>query len=72
MPLLRQRVIELAHAQGLKVIVWTIDEPAQMVRLLDRGIDGLITDRPDVLREVLLARGTWRPMSRAVPITIGP
>jgi len=63
MPLLRQRVIELAHAQGLKVVVWTIDEPAQMVRLLDRGIDGIITDRPDVLREVLVARGTWRPMS---------
>jgi glycerophosphoryl diester phosphodiesterase len=65
MPLLRQRVIDLAHGQGKKVIAWTIDEPAKINQLLDRGVDGIITDRPDVLREVLVARGAWTPMRTA-------
>ncbi len=54
-------VVARADALGLHVMAWTVDEPARMHQLLDIGVRGVITDRPDLLREVLLARGQWRP-----------
>lgn len=58
-PLVHQRFVNAAHAQGLAVHVWTIDESDEMHRLLDIGVDGIMTDRPTVLRDVLMERGTW-------------
>ncbi|MCY7395017.1 MAG: glycerophosphodiester phosphodiesterase [Nocardioides sp.] len=53
-------LVRRAHWAGAHVHVWTIDDPAEMVELLDRGVDGLITDRTDVLKRTLVGRGQWR------------
>jgi glycerophosphoryl diester phosphodiesterase len=57
-----ERLVTGAHGIGVKVVVWTVNDRPSMVRLLDAGVDGIITDRPDLLREVLLARGEWAAM----------
>jgi glycerophosphoryl diester phosphodiesterase len=55
-----QKVKE-AQSLGVKVLVWTVNDPPLMSRMVDWGVDGLITDRPDVARKVLESRGVrWR------------
>jgi glycerophosphoryl diester phosphodiesterase len=60
-PVATRRFIAVARALGLEVHVWTVDDPDQMGKLLDMGVDGLMTDRPDTLRAVLMSRGAWKP-----------
>jgi len=58
--------VEEAHSLGLKVIPWTINEPADMEKFIDMGVDGIITDRPDRLRTVLKKKGLSLP--HATPV----
>ena len=56
----RQSIAE-AHKLGLKVVVWTVNKPEDMARLIDLGVDGIISDRPDVLRVVAAKKGIRLP-----------
>tara|TARA_B100002052_G_scaffold208426_1_gene190502 strand:+ start:109 stop:393 length:285 start_codon:yes stop_codon:yes gene_type:complete len=54
-----RRFVTAMKSRSLQVHVWTVNESKEMERLLDLGIDGLMTDRPRVLKELLLKRGQW-------------
>ena len=56
-------LVRRAHSAGKHVHSWTIDDPDEMIELLDRGVDGLMTDRTDILKDVLVQRGQWRGRS---------
>ncbi|MGV1036314.1 MAG: glycerophosphodiester phosphodiesterase [Candidatus Nanopelagicales bacterium] len=58
-PIVTHSFISEAHRRGLAVHVWTINDEPTMNRLLDMGVDGLVTDRPTLLRSVLQLRGQW-------------
>jgi glycerophosphoryl diester phosphodiesterase len=58
-PLITGGFVERCHRRGIDVHAWTIDDEVEMERLLDLGVDGLMTDRPAVLKEVLSRRGQW-------------
>lgn len=57
--LVTRRFVERAERAGLQVHVWTIDDEAEMRRLLDLGVHGIMTDRPALLKKVLVERGLW-------------
>ncbi len=59
-----RRMVDDAHRAGLKVIPWTVDDPATMRHFIDLGVDGLITDHPDRLRTVMAQAGL--PLPRPV------
>ena len=54
-----KRLVDDAHSAGLQVHVWTIDEPDEMEHLLDLGVDGIMTDKPLVLKQILQNKGLW-------------
>lgn len=53
-------LVRRAHAAGVHVHVWTVDDPTEMETLLARGVDGLMTDRTDLLKETLQRHGLWK------------
>lgn len=57
--ILTPRLIAAAHRAGKHVHVWTVDEAAEIDRLLDAGVDGIFTDRVDTLKDVLTSRNLW-------------
>jgi glycerophosphoryl diester phosphodiesterase len=59
-------LISESHALGLQVVVWTVNEPADMARLIEMGIDGIISDHPDILRKVASEKGIRLPKGSPV------
>jgi len=59
LPLVDRRFVEAAHRRNVAVHVWTIDDRDEMHRLLDLGVDGILSDRPSLLKEVFVERGLW-------------
>jgi glycerophosphoryl diester phosphodiesterase len=59
LPVLTPRLLRHAHLAGKIVHIWTIDDPAEMHRLLDMGVDGIMSDRTDLLKQVFTERGIW-------------
>lgn len=56
MEIVDDRLVHMAHKEGLQVHAWTINDAKEMDRLLDLGVDGIVTDRIDLLNDVLAAR----------------
>ena len=59
LPVITERFVGQAHRLGLQVHAWTINTRAEMTTLLDLGVDGIMSDRADLLRAVLSERGAW-------------
>ncbi|MGG3468781.1 glycerophosphodiester phosphodiesterase [Neobacillus pocheonensis] len=66
-PYVTKDMVEEAHKNGMKVIPWTIDDEPTMEKLMDDGVDGIITDYPDRLRAVMEQRGLEQPKSYSAP-----
>lgn len=66
-PFTTRQMVEQSHALGLKVIPWTVNDASTMTNLINIGVDGIITDYPDRLREVLLTNGMALPGSDEAP-----
>jgi glycerophosphoryl diester phosphodiesterase len=62
-PFVDAHFVAAAHAAGLQVHAWTVNDRAEMIRLLDLGVDGIMTDAADLLRTVLVERGEWRGLA---------
>jgi glycerophosphoryl diester phosphodiesterase len=57
-PLVTEELVDFAHRHGVQIHVWTINEVEEMRRLLDLGVDGVMSDFPGLLREVVDERGS--------------
>jgi glycerophosphoryl diester phosphodiesterase len=69
-PYVTSKMVDDAHAAGMKVVPWTIDDKPTMEKLIDDGVDGIITDYPDRLREVMADRGFALPKPIASPFDV--
>ena len=59
-------VVAEAHGLGLRVVVWTVNKPEDMVRMIEIGVDGIISDRPDLLRQAVEGKGMALPVGSPV------
>jgi glycerophosphoryl diester phosphodiesterase len=66
-PYTTPEMVREAHAAGMTVVPWTIDDPATIESLIDAGVDGIITDYPDRLRTIVAARGFKLPRAYSEP-----
>lgn len=55
-----RKLVDVLEASGRQVHVWTVNDPENMARFLDNGVHGIITDRPDLLKQLMEARGEWK------------
>ncbi|GAA3049949.1 Glycerophosphoryl diester phosphodiesterase [Actinokineospora globicatena] len=69
-PYVTAELVGHAHRNGIKVIPWTVDDVPTMAKLIDDGVDGLITDYPDLLRGLLAKRGFTLPKAYAAPFDV--
>nr|CEL22647.1 Glycerophosphoryl diester phosphodiesterase [Kibdelosporangium sp. MJ126-NF4]CTQ89788.1 Glycerophosphoryl diester phosphodiesterase (EC 3.1.4.46) [Kibdelosporangium sp. MJ126-NF4] len=69
-PYVTKDMVRHAHRNGVKVVPWTIDDTATMAKLIDDGVDGIITDYPDRLRELMKQRGFTLPRGYASPFDV--
>lgn len=61
-PVLSRKLVAASHERGIRVVTWTVDEAHEIRAVLTAGVDAVVTDRPDTLREVLIATGDWPAM----------
>ena len=66
----RPELLAQAHELGMRVVPWTVNDPAAMAALIDLGADGIISDFPDRLREVMRERGLAVPRAYAAPLDV--
>ena len=66
-PYVTAAMVRRAHRLGMRVIPWTMDDEATMGSLIDAGVDGIITNYPDRLRQVMAAKGLPLPIAYAAP-----
>jgi glycerophosphoryl diester phosphodiesterase len=59
-------LVSEAHGLGLRVVVWTVNKPEDMARMIEIGVDGIISDRPDLLRKAALDKGIKLPAGTPV------
>jgi glycerophosphoryl diester phosphodiesterase len=59
-PILTSSLVRRAHEAGLAVHVWTLNDRGPIESALDKLVDGVMTDRPQLLKEILVARGLWK------------
>ncbi|MGY4285941.1 glycerophosphoryl diester phosphodiesterase [Bradyrhizobium sp. LM2.7] len=59
-------LVSEAHSLGLRVVVWTVNKPEDMARMIETGVDGIISDRPDLLRQVAGEKGIALPAGTPV------
>ncbi|MEE2040027.1 glycerophosphodiester phosphodiesterase [Nocardiopsis sp. CT-R113] len=69
-PVLSRDLIRTAHRLGIQVHVWTVNDPQVMERLLNAGVDGIVTDNTTALKRLLADRGQWADRATAAGRTL--